>query len=83
MQKLFSFGYKLLTFFVKSSNLDVGKNTFYVLLVKILHLEKKKKTRNIYTRMLEFIFQGEDVIDQKRVGWVGRGVVIKRGRWNI
>ena len=34
---------------------------FYVLLVKILDLEKK--TRNIYTSILEFIFPREDVID--------------------
>ena len=56
------------------------KITFYILLVKILNLEK---TGNICTRMLEFIFPREDVIDEKEVGWAGRGVVIKRGRWNI
>ena len=39
----------------------LSKNTFYVLLVKILHLEKK--TRNIYTRMFGFTFPREDVID--------------------
>ena len=34
---------------------------FYVLLVKILHFEKK--TRNIYTSMLKSTFPKEDVID--------------------
>ena len=38
------------------------ENTFYVLFVKILHLEKKT-TCNIYTCMLEFTFPREDVID--------------------
>ena len=33
--------------------------------------------------MLEFIFSREDVIDKKEVGWAGRGVVMKRGRWNM
>ena len=37
------------------------KNTFYVLLVKILNFENK--TRNNYARMLEFTFQKEDVIN--------------------
>ena len=53
------------------------KKTFYILLVKILNLEKK--AGNICTRMLEFIFPREDVIDEKEAGWAGRGVVIKRG----
>ena len=35
-------------------------NSFYVLLVKILHREC---LRNVYTRMLEFTFSGEGVID--------------------
>ena len=38
----------------------LSKNTFYVLLVQILHL---KKTRNIYTRMFGFTFPRGDVID--------------------
>ena len=39
----------------------IPKNTFYDLLVKILHLEKK--ARNIYTHMVEFNLPKEDVID--------------------
>ena len=46
------------------------KNTFYVLLVKILHFENK--TRNIYAHMLQFTFQKEDVIDQSWGGGKGR-----------
>ena len=63
-----AFGYRPLTFFIKSSNLNrdllqktLLKNTFYVFLVKILYLEKK--VRNIYTHILEFNFPREDVID--------------------
>ena len=40
-------------------------------------------TRIIYTSMYVFTFPRENVIDQKGVGWAGRGVVIKWGRWNI
>ena len=46
------FGYKPLTSFLKSSNLDV----WLVLFVKIL-------SRNMYTRMLEFTFPREAVIN--------------------
>ena len=54
-------------------------NPFYILLVNILHLEKKE--RNIHTSILEFTFLGEDVIKR---GTTGQGkVIIKRGRWNI
>ena len=64
------FGYRPLTFSVKISNLvvwlvplDASKKHFscFVSEVKILYLEKK--TRNIYTRMLEFTFSREDAID--------------------
>ena len=41
----------------------LSNKSFYVLLVKILHLEKKDKTRNIYTRIPEFTFPREDMID--------------------
>ena len=36
------------------------KNSFNVLLVKVFNFEKK--TRSIYTRMLEFTFPRKDVI---------------------
>ena len=42
-------------------NKMLPKNTFYVLLEKILHFENK--TRNIYACILAFTFQKEDVID--------------------
>ena len=53
-------------------------NAFYVLLVTVLHLAKR--TRNIYTQMLEFTFPGDNVIfkrgicgqggDCNKYGWV-------------
>ena len=57
-------------------------NAFYVLLVKMLHLQKN--ARYTYTRMLEFTFSREDVIDKKVDGWAG-GIIRnkKEGRWNI
>ena len=33
--------------------------------------------------MLDFTFPKKNVIDKKGVGWTERGVVIKRGKWNI
>ena len=53
------------------------KNTFYVLLVKILHFENK--TRNIYAHMLQFTFQKEDVIDQSWGGGARDGKCNKKG----
>ena len=79
------FGYKPLMFFVKISKLDVwlvtwdaSKNTFYVLLVKILHLGKKHL---IYTPVcLSLLFQEKMLLIKKELG--GQ-VVLTRGRWNI
>ena len=46
-------------------------NTFQILLVKILYLEKK--ACNMYTCKLEFTFLREDVIDKKQGEWTGKG----------
>ena len=62
-----AFGYKPLTFYWKAPTwmligcITLLKNTFYVLLVEILYLEKK--VRNIYTRIIELTFPREDVIN--------------------
>ena len=56
------FRLKVANFFCKKLQFKMlPKNTFYVLLVKILHFDNK--TRNIYACMLGFTFQKEDVID--------------------
>ena len=57
------FGYKLLTFFVKSSNLNVwlvpqdASNKQFLCFVSE-DFASWKKSRNVYTRMLEFTFSG-------------------------
>ena len=33
--------------------------------------------------MFDFTFPKEDVTDYWGVGWAGRGVETKKGRWNI
>ena len=50
-------------------------NTSYVLLVKILHLEKKEVISTLLC--LEFTFPGEDVIDEKDDAWAGRNFIVK------
>ena len=77
-------GYKPLTFFVKIFKLyfrlvpqDASNKHFLCFVSE--DFASWKKARNIYTRMLQFTFPGEDA----RVRVVGRVVVIKRGGWNI
>ena len=63
------FGYKLLNFFVKISNLDVSlvlegaSNKYSMCLVKEHFVNKK--ALNIYTRMLELTFPGVAFIYQR------------------
>ena len=65
--ELVVFDYKLLSVFVNSSNLqdslfsDASNKHFLCFIGE--GFGSRKKARNIYTRMLEFTFPGEDVME--------------------
>ena len=69
------FGWKPLTFFVKKLRCLTGfiRRRFCIL----------KKTRSIYTSILEFTFKEKMWLIKNGVGWARSSVVMKRSRCNL